>query len=498
LFFHLLNDQIIELFDFESRARPSLRAVARISLRLSTSFDLMPTLIPTVDLVQSPLANSMSPELNRLTAVGLVQFVGSTDAVDELMDRKRRHFRGTSIHSRWLSAEAIAQIQPFESALQRRRLNTTQSMKDAWQLAASEAPSAFAPWTSYPATLIRQVTSARMGRQRRGIERELVALPERLEDHAFLNSVIEELGLVRARAWTNDDARSLELALACLWLRSHLDEYGPFYVGTAPTLGWVDCGLRFSGEFQPVRLDEWAEVLRAAGLLELTVRAPEDELAAFAWSSEFRLLQAELLSSLYRVRTQTAQAEDALAARRIARVRLGRPARSDRLMDRVRRVLGQTGPDATGRRRGSLTPVAMARAKPVIFIGHGRSLLWRELKDFLQDDLGFEWREFNSSPAAGLTAKERLEDLLDECTFALLVLTAEDEHADGSHVARQNVVHEVGLFQGRLGFESAIVLREEGCAEFSNLAGVQEIRFPASKISAAFYEVGRLLRDRLS
>ena len=29
--------------------------------------------------------------------------------------------------------------------------------------------------------------------------------------------------------------------------------------------------------------------------------------------------------------------------------------------------------------------------------------------------------------------------------------------------ARMNVIHEVGLFQGRLGFERAIVLLEEGC-----------------------------------
>jgi predicted nucleotide-binding protein len=37
-------------------------------------------------------------------------------------------------------------------------------------------------------------------------------------------------------------------------------------------------------------------------------------------------------------------------------------------------------------------------------------------------------------------------------------MTAEDEQADGNHHARMNVIHEVGLFQGRLGFERAIVL----------------------------------------
>ena len=40
-----------------------------------------------------------------------------------------------------------------------------------------------------------------------------------------------------------------------------------------------------------------------------------------------------------------------------------------------------------------------------------------------------------------------------------------------------NVVHEAGLFQGRLGFTRAIVLLEEGCAEFSNIQGLQRSDF---------------------
>jgi predicted nucleotide-binding protein len=68
-------------------------------------------------------------------------------------------------------------------------------------------------------------------------------------------------------------------------------------------------------------------------------------------------------------------------------------------------------------------------------------------------------------------------------------MTGEDEQADGRIHARMNVVHEAGLFQGRLGFEKAIVLLEDGCEEFSNINGLGQIRFPKGNISAVFEDI---------
>lgn len=85
-----------------------------------------------------------------------------------------------------------------------------------------------------------------------------------------------------------------------------------------------------------------------------------------------------------------------------------------------------------------------------VFIGHGRSPLWREFKDFLQDRLGLQWDEFNRESVAGIMISERLSAMLDAASFAFLIMTAEDEHADATIHARENVVHEVGLFQGQL------------------------------------------------
>lgn len=128
-----------------------------------------------------------------------------------------------------------------------------------------------------------------------------------------------------------------------------------------------------------------------------------------------------------------------------------------------------------------------------VFIGHGRSPQWRELKDFIWERLSLPYDEFNRVPVAGTTNVDRLSQMLDNAAVAFLVLTAEDEKADGTVVARQNVVHEAGLFQGRLGFSRAIIMLEDGCEQFSNVDGLGQIKFPTGNVSARFEEVRQVL-----
>jgi predicted nucleotide-binding protein len=128
-----------------------------------------------------------------------------------------------------------------------------------------------------------------------------------------------------------------------------------------------------------------------------------------------------------------------------------------------------------------------------VFIGHGRSSDWKELSSFIGERLCLDWDEFNRESSAGLSIKERLESMLGQANFAFLVMTAEDEHADETIHARENVIHEIGLFQGRLGFNRAIILLEEGCQEFSNVHGIGQIRYPKGYISATYEEIRRVL-----
>ena len=129
-----------------------------------------------------------------------------------------------------------------------------------------------------------------------------------------------------------------------------------------------------------------------------------------------------------------------------------------------------------------------------VFLGHGRSLLWRELKDFLKDNLKLEYEEFDRIPAAGKSISERLDEMILSCDFAVIIMTAEDEHSDGKLHPRENVIHELGLFQGRLGRNKAIILLEDGCEEFTNISGLVQIRFPKDNIKARFIDIQEVLK----
>ena len=60
----------------------------------------------------------------------------------------------------------------------------------------------------------------------------------------------------------------------------------------------------------------------------------------------------------------------------------------------------------------------------------------------------------------------------------------------GAVRARRNVVHEAGLFQGRLGFARAVAVVEA----FSDLQGVHQVRFAKGNTKETFGDVLAMLR----
>lgn len=128
-----------------------------------------------------------------------------------------------------------------------------------------------------------------------------------------------------------------------------------------------------------------------------------------------------------------------------------------------------------------------------IFIGHGRDVQWEKLKTHLQDKHRLEIIAYETGARAGHAIRDILEDMSDQASFALLVLTGEDRTESGIR-ARQNVIHECGLFQGKLGFDRAILLVEQGVELASNFDGIQQLRFEKGRISEVFGDVIATLR----
>ncbi len=138
-------------------------------------------------------------------------------------------------------------------------------------------------------------------------------------------------------------------------------------------------------------------------------------------------------------------------------------------------------------RKGEQTPLS-------VFIGHGRSDIWKQLANYLRK-LGLKVDEFNQESAAGVHTTERLQEMLNRACFAFLVMTAEDNHADRKKHARENVVHEIGLFQGKLGTRRAIILKDEECQGFSNIHGLTYITF-SGKLGPREYDQIRAVLER--
>jgi len=143
-------------------------------------------------------------------------------------------------------------------------------------------------------------------------------------------------------------------------------------------------------------------------------------------------------------------------------------------------------------------PKKKDRPKVKLFIGHGRNPQWRDLKDHLHEKHGLDVEAYESGARAGLTIRDVLDDMLTSSSFAILVLTGEDLDAEGHLHARENVVHELGLFQGRLGWRKAIALLEDGVTEFSNIHGLNQIRFNKGNIQETFGEVLATIKREFS
>lgn len=132
-----------------------------------------------------------------------------------------------------------------------------------------------------------------------------------------------------------------------------------------------------------------------------------------------------------------------------------------------------------------------------VFVSHGRSTLWLEVQRFIERDahLNLEVVELAEEPNRGRTISRKLADESHQCSFAVIVMTGDDVTNDNEARVRENVMHEIGFFQARYGFDRVCLLREEGVNIPSNLDGIGYSGFPKGQVKAALVELLRELRS---
>lgn len=134
--------------------------------------------------------------------------------------------------------------------------------------------------------------------------------------------------------------------------------------------------------------------------------------------------------------------------------------------------------------------------KPTIFIGHGRSVLWRDLKDHLHDKHMFEIQAYETDDKSSGYIFENVENMIKKASFAILILTNEDEMADGIFRSRQNVIHELGFSQAKIGRKNTLVVVEESVDWPSNIQGIDHFYFSKGNIREVFGDIVSALEKR--
>lgn len=120
-----------------------------------------------------------------------------------------------------------------------------------------------------------------------------------------------------------------------------------------------------------------------------------------------------------------------------------------------------------------------------IFLAHGKNDAWREVADYIEQKLAHEAVPYAGSLEPGRADISRLETLTEECAFAIIMLTADEDNLR----TRAKVLHEIGFCQGTFGRENVLVMKEEGAEEFAEFGGVIYVPFSSGNIKAAFQRI---------
>lgn len=130
-----------------------------------------------------------------------------------------------------------------------------------------------------------------------------------------------------------------------------------------------------------------------------------------------------------------------------------------------------------------------------VFLSRGRSGDWREVQAYIERDLQIKTLELAQQANKGRTVLQKLDEESGQCSFAVVVMTGDDDLGTENPRARENVMHEIGYFQGKFGLNNVCILYEEGTNIPSNIHGLVYVSFPKGMVRATFGDLARELRE---
>ncbi len=138
----------------------------------------------------------------------------------------------------------------------------------------------------------------------------------------------------------------------------------------------------------------------------------------------------------------------------------------------------------------------------VVFLIRGHSTEWKEVKKFIERELGFRVHVL-ADAFGGYNILDKFRNAIwEDADCAVAVMSGDDHMGAGEVRARQNVIYELGYCQGVFdgyyedpGVNPVIIIKERsiGFEQLSDLLGTEVLSYDRGGISRTFKKLGKAL-----
>lgn len=292
IFVHFINDQIMNIYKIEKRFneqeiidtfRKTFKYLALLNYLLY---------IPTIDIIQSTYFNKIQHFLQKYIDDGVIKFVGAELSTDDIIESKLKHFNGTKVHTKWFDADTYNKLNTFSKSFIRKNFSTTVDITSKWNcIITSIDNSNFTSANNFDTKIIMHAHQSLKGNvTQTQFIKELSRIKEKLGEHAFLWSIVEDTNILNFQLAKRDN-ESFELVLASLWLQSYIDEYNCKVISSLPKLGNIDCNLSYDFNNCLINLENFEIILKKLYLFDLVITLTEDEILSLKNESIFGKFQ---------------------------------------------------------------------------------------------------------------------------------------------------------------------------------------------------------------